>query len=69
MNIPNCEYDIFSGTENKNPLWIGCVTGYEAARARVQALSAEKPDSYFVFCTITNRVVYAITATESVEVC
>ena len=56
-------YDIFSGTQNTDPEWIGSVIGYEAAYERVQAMSTDKPGSYFILCSSTNRIVYAVNTT------
>jgi hypothetical protein len=55
-------YDIFSGKEAA-PLWLESSDNREGAYKRMLEIALEKPDTYFVFCTATNRVIYAVDTT------
>jgi hypothetical protein len=53
-------YDIFSGQVDKDALWIGAVEGLGSAAMQMHQLAAEKPGSYFLFCTKTRQVLASI---------
>jgi hypothetical protein len=53
-------YDIFSGHVDKDAMWIGAVQGLGSAAMRMHQLAAEKPGTYFVFCTRTRQVLASI---------
>jgi hypothetical protein len=54
-------YEIFSGRfPNANVLWLEAVVGLDAARERMQTLAAQKPGSYFVWCTSSSAVVASV---------
>jgi hypothetical protein len=51
------DYEIFQGRfDEKDVMWIGIVKGLDAAKIRMEAISAKNPGRYFVFCTKTNSV-------------
>ena len=49
-------YDIFSGSPEKDPLWLESVTGLEAASTRMQDRARQKPGPYFVYCVHTQQI-------------
>jgi hypothetical protein len=51
------EYDVFSGIPEKNPLWLGSVSGLERAAELMNRMAARLPGNYFLSCAITNEVV------------
>jgi hypothetical protein len=51
------EYEIFQGRyHEKDVMWVDVVKGLDAAKSRMEALSARAPGPYFVFCTRTRTV-------------
>lgn len=51
------EYHIFSGSPEKDPLWIELTHGLEAANERVKQLAEKAPGRYFIFDPRTSAVV------------
>jgi len=47
--MPNRTYDIFSGRQLDDALWLEAVQGLEAAQNRMQQLAQLKPGPYFLF--------------------
>jgi len=43
-------FNIFSGVPDKNAIWIETVAGLSNARERMEAIAAQQPGQYFVFC-------------------
>ncbi|HKN25061.1 MAG TPA: hypothetical protein VJX72_09460 [Candidatus Acidoferrum sp.] len=60
MKVP--QYDIFSGTLDRDALWLEAVEGLGAACERMKERAKESPGAYFVFCS-TSRAVLASTNT------
>ena len=50
-------FDIFSGTPDRNPVWLEAVEGLSNARARMHEIAAKTPGQYFVFSTDSQAVV------------
>ena len=42
-------FDIFSGTPDRDTLWLEAVTGLDKARQRMQEIANDKPGEYFIF--------------------
>jgi hypothetical protein len=55
----NAKFDIFSGTVDKDVLWIEAVEGLGSAKRRMDEIAAKKPGAYFVFHAPTQEVVAA----------
>ncbi|MGH9574912.1 MAG: hypothetical protein ACRD40_15450 [Candidatus Acidiferrales bacterium] len=53
-------YDIFSGTLDKDPLWILAVTGLSVAIDVMNRMAGEHPGFYFVFDAAHKSVVAQI---------
>jgi len=51
MRVPN--YHVFSGSRDKDALWLESIEGLGAANERMEQLAAEKPGPYFIFSTDT----------------
>jgi hypothetical protein len=58
MRVPI--YDIFSGSRNKDAIWLECTEGLGIAYQRMRELAAKFPGPYFVFCTRTHTVLASI---------
>jgi hypothetical protein len=56
-------YDIFSGLQDKNAMWVESVEGLRAAYERMKEIAAKTRGRYFVFCTRTNNVVASVDTT------
>jgi hypothetical protein len=55
-----CKYDIFSGHDDKDALWLEAVDGLDASMHRMKDLASQKPGPYFLFCTRTQAVLAAV---------
>jgi hypothetical protein len=47
--IKEPSFDIFSGIDDKNAMWVACVEGLASAREKMEQIAAEKPGPYFIF--------------------
>jgi len=56
----SARYDIFSGTEGKNPLWLEAVAGFKDAVSRMEQRARKYPGQYFVFDAIHHTIVASI---------
>ena len=56
-------FDIFSGSPDRDPLWLETVAGLQKARAAMEDRAAKNPGPYFIFCTSTNSVVANVDTT------
>jgi hypothetical protein len=54
-------YDIFSGTTNKDAVWLEAVIGLDEARRCVKSRAASVPGNYFVFHAETRSILMRIT--------
>lgn len=54
------EYDIFSGHDDGNAIWVDAVDGLAAAADRMNQLAREKPGPYFVLCTTKYKILTSI---------
>ena len=61
MTIPR--FDVFSGLLDKDARWIESVEGVGAAYERIKELAAATPGPYFVFDTVSNKVLAKIDST------
>ena len=55
----NRTYDIFRGAPGGGPIWIEAVQGLKKAKDRIVELCNVDPDEYFVFDSVTAKVVNA----------
>jgi hypothetical protein len=53
-------FDIFTGTSDKNAIWLDTVNGLSNARARMYELAAQIPGQYFIFSGRTHSIVARI---------
>ena len=59
------KFDIFSGSIDKDALWLETTEGLANAKQRMNELAAKSPGKYFVFCDFSHTVVALTdTATE-----
>jgi hypothetical protein len=65
MDLP--KYDIFSGRDHHDALWIEAVLGLAAANDRMRELATHKPGPYFVFCTAQGSVVARVDTTNACD--
>ena len=49
-------YKLFSGSLNKNPLWLEAVESFESACERMERRAQELSGLYFVFCDETGMI-------------
>ena len=59
-------FDIFTGTSEKNAIWLESVDGLSNARARMHDIAARIPGLYFVF-SVGSRSVVAQIESETVK--
>jgi len=50
------KFDIFSGRQDKDAVWIEAVEGLAQARGRLEQIAAEKPGRYFLFSSTSHAV-------------
>ena len=53
-------FEIFTGTSEKNGIWLETVEGLSDARARMEVIAANIPGQYFVFCTASHSILARI---------
>jgi hypothetical protein len=51
------KYDVFKGTPDKNPLWLGDINGLARATDLMNRMAARLPGDYFVSKAATTEVV------------
>ena len=62
MRVPH--FEVFSGLPNsKDALWLETIEGLGEACARMKALAASKPGSYFVFHALAHQTLASIDTT------
>lgn len=54
------EYEIFSGSVEREPLWLESVQGREAAFERMKERAYDLPGPYFVYSVLDRQVVASI---------
>src|SRR5262249_14439773 len=55
--IEDDNFDIFSGTSDRDAVWLEVVSGLEAARKRVHEISGAGPGDYFLFHAGTHAII------------
>ena len=58
MKIP--QYDVFSGRQDKDAVWLETVDGLGAAVDRMNERAKQSPGCYFVFCCKTHAVLASV---------
>ena len=53
----NNTYDVFKGSPQKKPLWLGSVKGRTRAVDLMNGMAVRLPGDYFVWNTITQEIV------------
>jgi hypothetical protein len=53
-------FDIFSGTCDKNAMWIEAAAGLAGARERMKEIAARDPGEYFIFSQRTHAILARI---------
>jgi hypothetical protein len=56
-------FDIFSGVDDRDAVWIESAVGIDDAEKRMQEIAAEKPGDYFVFHVPSHSVLSRVSAT------
>ena len=59
----NAIYDVFSGLKDKEPMWLETAGTREAAYEQMLTIAFNQPGSYFVFCSTTSSIIYAVDTT------
>jgi hypothetical protein len=54
------KYDIFSGRDHQDALWVEAVDGLGDACDRMKELAAKSPGAYFVFSADAGRVLASV---------
>jgi hypothetical protein len=49
-------FDIFSGSSDRDAVWIEAVAGLDQAKQRMQQIAAKTQGAYFVFCAKTKSI-------------
>ncbi|HXX16931.1 MAG TPA: hypothetical protein VEJ47_18670 [Candidatus Eremiobacteraceae bacterium] len=62
MDAP--KFDIFSGRDYRDAVWIEAVDGLGAANDRMKQLAAQRPGAYFVFSTAQGMAVARLDTNE-----
>lgn len=53
-------FDIFTGSNDKDALWVEAASGLAGARERMEQIAAEHPGQYFVFSQRTHCILARI---------
>jgi len=61
--METAEFDIFSGTIDRDAIWVAVVEGLEAACAVMREYASEHHGKYFVYCMQTHRVLDSVDTT------
>lgn len=56
-------FDIFSGTPEKEAVWVCAVPGLAGAKERMEQIAAAKPGAYFVYYSAANEVMAKVDTT------
>ena len=64
MTSEQC-FDIFSGSIDKDILWIEAVTGLATAEKRMAELATQTPGRYFIFSIQSNGVLAEVDTTKN----
>jgi hypothetical protein len=60
-------YDIFSGRNKSDAVWVDAVQGLELASKLMRTIAKDKPGAYFVFCARTNKILNAIDTSSDLQ--
>lgn len=60
MQEPEPYFDVFSGSPGQDAIWIEVVSGFAAARNRMEELARDIPGRYFVFSTRSQSILAKI---------
>ena len=63
--ISEPRFDIFSGSVDKDAMWIEAVDGLNAARQRMEKIASEVPGRYFVFSSYSRTILAQIDTTKN----
>ena len=63
--FPEARFDIFSGSPDKDAMWIEAVSGLAKARERMEELAQQVPGRYFVFATHSRSLLAKIDTTKN----
>jgi hypothetical protein len=55
--MDDSKYDVFKGTPDNNPLWLGNINGLERATELMNRMAARLPGDYFVSKAASAKVV------------
>ena len=63
--LPETRFDIFSGSPDKDAMWLEAVSGLSKARARMEELAQQVPGRYFVFSIHGHSLLATIDTTKN----
>lgn len=63
--ISEPRFDIFSGSVDKDAMWIEAVDGLNAARKRMEEIALEVPGRYFVFSAYSRTILAQVDTTKN----
>jgi hypothetical protein len=66
MNVP--QYDIFSGRDDEDNVWLESVDDLSGAKANMEAHAKQVPGPYFIAWQRTNKVLASIDTSVSSEI-
>ena len=65
MQEPEPYFDVFSGSPGGDAVWIEVVSGFAAARNRMEELARDIPGKYFLFSTRSQSILAKIDTTKN----
>ena len=57
-------YDIFSGHDARDGLWLDVADGLDAAREKMREFAAKERGAYFIYCVATREIVGSVDTTK-----
>jgi len=61
-------FDIFSGSSDKDAVWLECVDGLSEARQRLEYITAVRPGAYFLYDHASRSVIAKSGTTKQLEI-
>jgi hypothetical protein len=61
-------FDIFSGTSDRDAVWLECVDGLSQARQRLERIAAAIPGAYFLYDPASRSVIAKSSTTKQLQI-
>jgi len=61
-------FDIFSGTSDRDAVWLECVDGLSEARQRLERIAAVIPGAYFLYDSASRSVIAKSSTTKQLQI-